>query len=35
MFTNFTHHQVLQYTKDTKSNTQHFSYANTHTNDTQ
>ena len=31
MFTNFTHHQILQYTKDTKSNTHKISVTQIHT----
>ena len=31
MFTNLTHHQVLQYTKDTKSNTHNISVTQIHT----
>ena len=35
MFTNFTHHQILHYTKDTKSNTYKISVTQLDTNDTQ
>ena len=31
MFTNFTHHQILHYTKDTKSNTHKISITQIHT----
>ena len=35
MFTNFTHHQILHYTKDTKSNTHKISVTQLDTHDTQ